>query len=90
LAYDSGQRAHDGREGQARSTGLRRPKPRSLFLEIPRAQAVRPDAGLPFKILDETAETVGVLVSISTMHLAKGLEFRAVAVMACDDGVIPL
>lgn len=29
-------------------------------------------------------------VSISTMHLAKGLEFRAVAVMACDDEVIPL
>ena len=27
---------------------------------------------------------------MSTMHLAKGLEFRAVAVMACDDGVIPL
>ncbi len=27
---------------------------------------------------------------ISTMHLAKGLEFRAVAVMACDDEVIPL
>jgi superfamily I DNA/RNA helicase len=24
------------------------------------------------------------------MHLAKGLEFRAVAVMACDDGVLPL
>lgn len=29
-------------------------------------------------------------VAISTMHLAKGLEFRAVAVMACDDEVIPL
>ncbi len=29
------------------------------------------------------------LLSISTMHLAKGLEFRAVAVMACDDEVIP-
>ena len=29
-------------------------------------------------------------VSVSTMHLAKGLEFRAVAVMACDDEVIPL
>lgn len=28
-------------------------------------------------------------VSIVTMHLAKGLEFRAVAVMACDDEVIP-
>ena len=29
-------------------------------------------------------------VSISTMHMAKGLEFRAVAIMACDDEVIPL
>jgi superfamily I DNA/RNA helicase len=29
-------------------------------------------------------------VSISTMHLAKGLEFRAVVVMACDDEIIPL
>ena len=28
-------------------------------------------------------------VCISTMHLAKGLEFRAVVVMACDDEVIP-
>lgn len=24
------------------------------------------------------------------MHLAKGLEFRAVAVMACDDDIVPL
>ena len=29
-------------------------------------------------------------VSICTMHLAKGLEFRAVVAMACDDEVIPL
>lgn len=29
-------------------------------------------------------------LAVSTMHLAKGLEFRAVAVMACDDEVIPL
>ena len=28
--------------------------------------------------------------SISAMHLAKDLEFRAVAVMACDDEVVPL
>ncbi|RUA22091.1 ATP-dependent helicase [Billgrantia gudaonensis] len=28
-------------------------------------------------------------ITLSTMHLAKGLEFRAVAVMACDDEVIP-
>ena len=29
-------------------------------------------------------------MTISTMHLAKGLEFRAVVVMACDDEIIPL
>jgi len=29
-------------------------------------------------------------VAVCTMHFAKGLEFRAVAVMACDDEVIPL
>ncbi len=29
-------------------------------------------------------------ISIGTMHLAKGLEFRAVAAMACDDEIIPL
>ena len=28
-------------------------------------------------------------LSIGTMHLAKGLEFKAVVVMACDDEVIP-
>ena len=28
--------------------------------------------------------------SVGTMHLAKGLEFSAVAVLACDDEVIPL
>ena len=39
---------------------------------------------------DQHVETVNGQVSISTMHLAKGLEFRAVAVMACDDEVIPL
>jgi adenine-specific DNA-methyltransferase len=47
-------------------------------------------AGLPFKVLDEKLETTSGHVSISTMHLAKGLEFRAVVVMACDDEVIPL
>ena len=29
-------------------------------------------------------------LSIGTMHLAKGLEFRSVAVIACDDDVVPL
>lgn len=29
-------------------------------------------------------------MTISTMHLAKGMEFKAVVVMACDDEVLPL
>ena len=29
-------------------------------------------------------------ISIGTMHLAKGLEFKAVVVAACDDDVLPL
>src|ERR1700689_3533498 len=45
---------------------------------------------MAYKVLDEHVETVSGQVSISTMHLAKGLEFRAVVVMACDDEVIPL
>jgi mRNA-degrading endonuclease RelE of RelBE toxin-antitoxin system len=58
--------------------------------ELNRARVAVEKAGLPFKILDEKVETISGKVSISTMHLAKGLEFRAVAVMACDDEVIPL
>ena len=58
--------------------------------EIPRARAAVEDARIPFKILDEHVETTSGYVSISTMHLAKGLEFRAVVVMACDDEIIPL
>ncbi len=58
--------------------------------QLERAQAAVQAAGLPFKILDEHVETLNGHVSISTMHLAKGLEFRAVVVMACDDEIIPL
>ena len=58
--------------------------------QLGRAQAAVKEAGLTFKILDEHVETVNGHVSISTMHLAKGLEFRAVVVMACDDEIIPL
>jgi superfamily I DNA/RNA helicase len=58
--------------------------------ELGRARAAAGQAGLPYKVLDETVETTGGHLSISTMHLAKGLEFRAVAIMACDDEVIPL
>lgn len=58
--------------------------------ELPRAQAAVLAAGMIGRVLDEHVETVSGNVSICTMHLAKGLEFKAVAVMACDDEVIPL
>jgi len=58
--------------------------------QLERAQAAVKESRLPFKILDEHVETTSGHVSISTMHLAKGLEFRAVVVMACDDEIIPL
>ncbi len=58
--------------------------------QFDRAQAAVKGAGMPFKVLDEHVETTSGHISISTMHLAKGLEFRAVAVMACDDEILPL
>lgn len=58
--------------------------------QMPRAKAAVERAAIPYRILDDTVETTGGQVSISTMHLAKGLEFRAVCVMACDDEIVPL
>ena len=58
--------------------------------ELDRAREAIRNAGFPFQVLDERGEVSDDHVSISTMHLAKGLEFRAVAVMACDDEAIPL
>jgi superfamily I DNA/RNA helicase len=58
--------------------------------ELDRAKDAAKEAGLPFKVLDENVETVSGHLSICTMHLAKGLGFRAVIVMACDDEIIPL
>jgi hypothetical protein len=58
--------------------------------QLIRAQAAAKKAGVAFKVLDENVETTSGHLSIGTMHLAKGLEFRAVVVMACDDEVIPL
>ena len=58
--------------------------------QLDRARAAISAAGLPFKLLDDTTETASRHVALGVMHLAKGLEFRAVAVMACDDEIIPL
>lgn len=74
------------------SEGLR-PGAFSIFvrsaLELPRAKTAVESAGLVFGVLDDGARPAEEKVTIGTMHLAKGLEFQAVAVMACDDGVIP-
>lgn len=58
--------------------------------ELDRARVAAELSAIPFKILDDKVETVHGKASIATMYLAKGLEFRAVAVMACDDEIIPL
>jgi len=58
--------------------------------QLDRARAAVAAAGIPLRVLDENVETVTGQASVGTMHLAKGLEFRAVAVMCCDDEVIPL
>jgi len=57
--------------------------------ELGRARAAAARAGLAVRtFVDGTTSDGAVLVG--TMHLAKGMEFRAVAVMACDQGVLPL
>ena len=58
--------------------------------QLDRAQTAVKASGLPFNMLDEHVETASGHVSIGAMHLAKGLEFCAVVVMACDDEIIPL
>jgi hypothetical protein len=57
--------------------------------ELDRARAAVEGAKLSYKVLDDDVETTTGRVSIGSMHLAKGLEFRTVVVMACDDRVIP-
>jgi len=58
--------------------------------QVVRATRAADKAGIPYKILDDHALAPTGYASVGTMHLAKGLEFKAVAVMACDDDVIPL
>lgn len=78
---------------QQRQSGIA-PHEIALFVrsnaQIDRASTAGKASGVEFKVLDRALECVSGKLSIATMHLAKGLEFRAVAVMACDDEVIPL
>jgi len=58
--------------------------------QFARALAAVEHARLPARVLDQGLTPEEGAVNITTMHLAKGMEFRAVAVMACDDTLIPL
>lgn len=58
--------------------------------ELGRARAAAAAAGHPVHELRAGAGLPAGQVAVGLMHLAKGLEFKAVAVMACDDGVLPL
>ena len=58
--------------------------------QICRAEAAVERSGLRYTVLDDDVESADRSVAVGTMHLAKGMEFRAVAVMACDSEVIPL
>lgn len=57
--------------------------------ELKRARAAVKAAGAHAVELNDKVEVENGAVAISTMHFAKGLEFRSVVVMACDDDVIP-
>lgn len=57
--------------------------------ELSRARAAVTAAGLDCFVLDGEADGAPGAAAIGTMHLAKGLEFRAVAVIACDDEILP-
>ena len=57
--------------------------------ELKRARAAVRAAGARSVELNDKVEVEVGAVAISRMHFAKGLEFRSVVVMACDDDVIP-
>ncbi|MEZ5666798.1 MAG: 3'-5' exonuclease [Alphaproteobacteria bacterium] len=71
-----------------------RPEEIGLFVRTPdqfeRARLALAAAGLEATPLTAAARAAGGTVALGPMHLAKGLEFRAVAVMACDEGILPL
>jgi superfamily I DNA/RNA helicase len=58
--------------------------------ELARARAAVKSAGQTQLELSERLEDPKGRVAIGTMHLAKGLEYKAIAVMACDDDILPL
>ncbi|MDR1621098.1 MAG: UvrD-helicase domain-containing protein, partial [Synergistaceae bacterium] len=59
-------------------------------MQIPRAENAVKSLPVSYTILDEKVAAYENTLSIGTMHMAKGLEFKVVVVMACDSDIIPL
>jgi superfamily I DNA/RNA helicase len=58
--------------------------------QLDRGRAAAALAGMPVRSFVEPRADEPPALLVGTMHLAKGLEFRAVLIMACDEGVLPL
>ena len=58
--------------------------------ELDRARRVAVKLNVKHQTLNETMTSRLDALPIGRMHLAKGLEFKSVAVMACDDEILPM
>lgn len=58
--------------------------------QLTRGERAIETAGFDAQLLEEQTSPDPRAVTLATMHHVKGLEFRALAMMACDDNVIPL
>ena len=78
---------------RARAEGVH-PSEIAIFVrtrdELGRARAAVEATGLTWLELSERDQDASGQILVGTMHLAKGLEFKAVGVIACDDGILPL
>lgn len=79
---------------KSRTTDGCKPEEIAVFVrsdaEISRARSAAKSAGFGSHELDDNLTAEPGSIAISTMHLAKGHEFRAVVVMACDEDILPL
>lgn len=57
--------------------------------QFDRARMIAEAAGVAYQIIDERIDIQPNKLPIITMHLAKGLEFRAVMIIACDEKIVP-
>jgi hydroxymethylpyrimidine kinase/phosphomethylpyrimidine kinase len=83
---DARGRSHTLRENYRTSHQIRARADRRL----PRAAAALDAAGVPHSAITADADRPRGRAARAAMHIAKGMEFRAVAVMACDEDLLPL